>query len=440
MSGELEAAGAAITAGLAAGEVDARDAHKTGGRFCANCGAALHGKYCSACGQAGHVHRTLGHVFEELVHGILHFDGRAWRTLPMLAFRPGTLTGDYIFGMRQRFVSPIALFLFVVFAMFFVFSLLGGVGSSPQAPPTTAQLQQDVAAAKMRLQTAEAALARTSSGGAGSVIEPRLEDTVSEARDDVQAAEATLAARMQTIDAFQKARAQLERNELVERAKPPSEGRDDTLAEIETGKRLIDEALANPSGPPPGWHAAVRDDGEVAINLSVSDAGGMESLFEQVKAANARGDVVVNTGVPDWDKKIRAKLDNPELAWYKIQNAAYKFAFLLVPLSLPFVAFLFLFKKNVTLYDHAVFVLYSLSFVCILAMTAAIVARIAPDAAGPVAGTMAVALPVHMFFQLKGGYGLSWWSALWRTLVLCVFAVLCLSVFIVAIILLGLVG
>ncbi len=125
MSGEMEAAGAAITAGFAAGSLEPREVHHKGARLCANCGAALIGKYCHACGQPGHVPRTLAHVFEEGLHGLLHFDGRALRTLPMVVFRPGTLTGDYIFGMRQRYIAPVVLFLFVVFAMFFAIILLG---------------------------------------------------------------------------------------------------------------------------------------------------------------------------------------------------------------------------------------------------------------------------------------------------------------------------
>ena len=95
MSGEFEAAGALATAGLAAGAIEGREGGQQGEGGCANCGAPLQGAYCHACGQAAHPHRSLVHVFEEFLHGILHFDTKAWRTLPMLAFRPGTLTrGD----------------------------------------------------------------------------------------------------------------------------------------------------------------------------------------------------------------------------------------------------------------------------------------------------------------------------------------------------------
>jgi hypothetical protein len=50
---------------------------------------------------------------------------------------------------------------------------------------------------------------------------------------------------------------------------------------------------------------------------------------------------------------------SPDLALYKIRQAAYKFSFLLVPISVPFIALLFLWKRGVTVYDHVVYTLYA---------------------------------------------------------------------------------
>ena len=80
MSGEFEAVGAAATAGLVAGAIEQGGAHKEGEGVCINCGAALKGRYCSACGQATHVHRSLFHMAEELLHNFFHFDTKTWRT------------------------------------------------------------------------------------------------------------------------------------------------------------------------------------------------------------------------------------------------------------------------------------------------------------------------------------------------------------------------
>jgi len=44
--------------------------------------------------------------------------------------------------------------------------------------------------------------------------------------------------------------------------------------------------------------------------------------------------------------------------------------------------------------------------------------------------------PIHIFFQLRGAYQLNWFSALWRTFALLIFATITLTLF--GILLLGL--
>jgi len=124
--GELEAVADAVTGGVlgravepGAGEADGHTHEKN----CLNCGAELTGPFCHQCGQHAHVHRTLSAFFHDFLHGVLHFEGKIWRTLPLLAWKPGELTRRYIDGQRASFVSPIALFLFCVFLTFAVIGL-----------------------------------------------------------------------------------------------------------------------------------------------------------------------------------------------------------------------------------------------------------------------------------------------------------------------------
>ena len=105
-----------------AGERAKDDSGHTHEPSCLNCGAKLVGSHCHACGQPAHVHRSLSAFFHDLLHAVFHFEGKLWRTLPMLAWRPGRLTREYIDGRRASYVSPIAVFLFVVFLMFAVVS------------------------------------------------------------------------------------------------------------------------------------------------------------------------------------------------------------------------------------------------------------------------------------------------------------------------------
>jgi hypothetical protein len=65
---------------------------------CASCARPLSGPYCSHCGEeavdphALTVRHFVGHT---LAHETLHLDGKIWRTLRYLFFRPGFLTAEY---------------------------------------------------------------------------------------------------------------------------------------------------------------------------------------------------------------------------------------------------------------------------------------------------------------------------------------------------------
>lgn len=130
MSGELAGAADILTGAAIARAVepDAGEGQAVSGN-CQNCGTALLGAHCHVCGQKAQVHRTLRAFGHDILHSVLHFDGKIWRTLPMLFWNPGVLTRRYVHGERAKFVSPLALFLFTVFLTFAVFNwLVPGAG------------------------------------------------------------------------------------------------------------------------------------------------------------------------------------------------------------------------------------------------------------------------------------------------------------------------
>ena len=386
MSGEVEAIGGLATGGLIAGAIDpSTGMHGEASARCANCETAIVGNYCHACGQTAHVHRTMGHVVEEFLHGILHLDTKAWRTLPLLLFRPGKLTRDYIYGRRARYIAPLALFLFTIFLMFFVFGLSGGPGLGD------ALFEQDSSAEEIADARAE------------------LDDALSEVRD----AEAELAAAQADPDAG------------------PGEIRARTgdLAGARTGLRVAQAALKRAEAQPQETKRAPVP----------AVTGEKPNWAEQMRADTLSGEIKVNTGNAEWDKRIRKALLNPELTLYKVEQKAYKLSFLLVPLSLPFLWMLFFWKRGVTLYDHTVFVLYSLSFMSLLFVAIALMMR-GGDALVATAGLLfAFVPPVHIYAQLKGTYRLGWFGALWRTVVLLAAAQIVISLFLTLIIMLGMV-
>ncbi|OYW15187.1 MAG: hypothetical protein B7Y82_12125 [Sphingomonadales bacterium 32-65-25] len=356
MSDQIEAAGALVTAGLAANALDrpAGDGGQSGA--CANCGTALSGPFCSKCGQRAHLHRSIGVVFHEFLHGITHFDGKAWTTLPMLLFRPGRLIRSYIDGHRARYVAPVPLFLMVIFLMFFVLSFVS-------INDTVATVDQ----------------------GSGQAA--------------VTSDKAGIAKALADIDAG-----------IIE-----AKARGDTAkqAELEAGRRLV---------------TAV---GVPGANVSVTD-----KIADEIEASARSGKLKVNTGIKALDAKGSEALKNPRLVLYKLQTKAYKLSFLLVPMSLPWLWLVFLWKRGVGVYDHAIFALYSISFMSLLfiAGSLALTANIVTEAFWV---PLLLAPSLHMFASLRGAYGLGVLSAGWRTVYLSIAAAFTLSLYFLILIVAG---
>ena len=75
-------------------------------RRCNNCGGDASGNYCADCGQESSLALpTAGRFLREAAGRYVAFDGRMWRSLYALAFRPGFLTREYLGGRRRRYVG-----------------------------------------------------------------------------------------------------------------------------------------------------------------------------------------------------------------------------------------------------------------------------------------------------------------------------------------------
>src|SRR5260221_271718 len=87
--------------------------------ICRNCGAATSRNFCAACGQETRVQLPTARVFlREATGRYVALDGRLWRTLAGLMFRPGFLTREYLLGRRRRYIRPARLFLVLALALF----------------------------------------------------------------------------------------------------------------------------------------------------------------------------------------------------------------------------------------------------------------------------------------------------------------------------------
>lgn len=337
--GEFEAIGETVTGTLLARAVEPSagepgpDGH-THEKCCLNCGILLSGPYCSACGQKAHIHRSLRAFAGDFIAGLMNFEGKFWRTLPMLAWRPGEMTRRYIAGERAKFISPVALYLFTVFAMFAVLNFTGALDADPEAFKT--ELKEEIA-------TDQRALAK---------LEARRNDS----------------------------------------ATPRAE-----LAEIDRKITNRKEDIANSQRIVAGQPLVVKD-----------------------------GD----DEVPAWvEPLIENATENPEMLSLKVQEAASKYSWLLIPLSVPFVWLLFPLRRRYRLYDHTVFVTYSLSFMMMLVITAGLLVATGWTA---LASLLFFVPPFHMYRHLKGAYELGRFSALVRTTLLVSFAFAAAGMFMAA--------
>jgi hypothetical protein len=274
------------------------------------------------------------------LHGVLHFDSKSWRTLPLLVFRPGLLTRRYIEGQRVRYVSPLALFLFSAFLLFFVYSLVDGP------------------------------VKRTAN-----------------------------------LTGAQRA-----------------EVRDELNAAVESIKRDITQQTADAQGADPVARIKATEElaeSKVALQVAESAVAAFDSTTaspETAKTNTGQDNFDINTGNAKLDGVIAEARSNPDLATYKIKNTAYKFSFMLIPISLPFLWLMFFWRPGVTMYDHTIFSLYSLAFMSLFFALVALIQSV--PKLSSTGDALSFAVPLHMFLQLKETYALGFWSALWRTLVL----------------------
>ena len=161
----------------------------------------------------------------------------------------------------------------------------------------------------------------------------------------------------------------------------------------------------------------------------------------------ANGDLVIQTGsksADDWFNAAYKKAkQNPKLLLYKLQSNAYKFSWLLIPISIPLVWLLFLhrrrYRREFTAYDHTVFVTYSIAFMSLAAIALSLLGLIGLPGGISLLAVLIVP-PVHIYRQLRGAYGLSKASALWRTVALIVLSLVALSVFALLLLTLGVFG
>jgi len=259
----------------------------------------------------------------------------------MLAWKPGEMTRRYIAGERARFISPVALYLFTVFAMFAVLNFNGALGGPGQSPNIKVGLDSAITAQQQEL--------------------GRLE---------------------------------------VKRGIAAAAGKDVTD---------LDKEIA-------GRKEALGASQKIAANNSFASTDGNPKVPALIRPF------------------IRHVKDNPQLVAMKVQDAASKFSWLLIPISVPFLWLLFPFRRSYNTYDHTVFITYSLSFMMLLVVFGGIFMAVGMST---LASILFFVPPFHMYRHLKGAYQLGRFSAIMRTMALVTFAFIAFGLFAAATVAIG---
>jgi hypothetical protein len=379
MDANLEAAGDAVTGAVIAKTLDkpaSAEAPEAIAALCKNCKTPAVGKYCAVCGQVPHPHRSLISLGHDILHGVFHVEGRIWHTLPELFFKPGRLTRRYIDGERAKFIAPLPLFLFSVFFMFAVFAF-----------------------------TPDDALNYFKNGN---VVETWRVGNAN--------------AMATTEKLLEERRAALAAPELAPEKRAEIEKQ---IAELEASQKVM-QALSRAN-----WAQSAKSKDEVEL--------------QSEKASSSPGNVNINFDIPEsagdnrWVAAIREAQQNPGLLFYKVKTNIYKFSWALIPLSLPFMWLLFFWRRDVHMYDHAIFVTYSLSFMMLLLVMLAILGMfgVSSDLRSAIFGVVA---PVHLYKQMRVAYASSALGTFARLFFLSIFISIVLTIFLAMLLVLGVLG
>jgi hypothetical protein len=412
MSEELAGVADVATGAVLAGAVepDTGGGIAAAGVPCLNCATTLMGAHCHACGQKANVHRTLKSFGHDFMHSVLHFDGKIWRTLPMLVWKPGELTRRYIHGERAKFVSPLALFLFSVFLTFAMFNVLApkeiDLGTNTPASAVEAQKQLDAD--------------RKSIVDDISELEADKKEAIAENQPSAWI-DGELTRHQEALSRLDAEKAPEVRKQLIAERKFAIERRDN-----ETKVRRLEAELARAKAA--GQPTAKIEDDLIGARMTIKL---MTAATDMV--TKGKSDVDINfMGIDSLNKAAKHTIENPQLLLYKVQSNAYKYSWALIPISVPFLWLLFFWRRKFKLFDHAVFITYSLCFMMTFGMVGALILSFATEGSFVFVTTVLALIfvpPVHIYRQLHRAYETSRFGALWRAFALSNFALLALGLF-----------
>jgi hypothetical protein len=168
--------------------------------------------------------------------------------------------------------------------------------------------------------------------------------------------------------------------------------------------------LVGINGTPPTFQAAPLplSDAE-AYKRVESDKSIPESDRRQILAeldAAKKGGAFAQTTPMErwWIDRVNAALKHQREFWQQVQSWAERFAVLMLPISALLLGILFVFQRRFYFFDHVIFSMHSLSFLCLLFALVFALERYSGFHAG---SWILLAAPLHLFSHMRGVYATS---------------------------------
>jgi hypothetical protein len=339
------------------------------GTPCLNCETELQGTYCHNCGQLAETfHKSIWHLIGEVLESFFHWDGRLWRTMPWLVYKPGRLTSDYINGKRTYQVPPLRLFLVLLVIVFFAgqYGMKGRDGDDP---------------ANFNVITDDSGHPTSASARAQARAEIEADTTMSAV--DKKAALAAVDRDWATFGG--------------------------ALAEsIRANSDAAQRERAARGAPPAPWDPT--QGGRAKNSLKIGDSE-VNTTTGDLQLAGAENNPAIRKWFEDRAKAVQA---DPKRFWMVIENWAHRVAVLALPISALILTLMFVFQRRFYVYDHLIFSMHSLSFQMLLLSAIWITARWF----GPGMWWFLWLSPIHLFVHMRGTYQTSWYFTLLRMFLL----------------------
>jgi Protein of unknown function (DUF3667) len=336
---------------------------------CRNCGAYLGdppGKFCLNCGQDTANHPpTFWEFVHEFVTHYVALEGKLWKTLWLLFFKPAELTREYRAGRKFRYISPLRLYITASF-LFFLMVKVAGWGS--------------IVNINMAGDEKENVVVRVGPKGL-SAVDRAIHADVEKAKADVAAA--------------------------------VGEAKTELSKALRDGKRDVDGVKeTSPSAPVNASNVADSTD-PAASATAPAQAGAEESDKRISKTANVKLECAPDERVCRWfETRLKHKWEGrsqrdvlTELYAGAMSNIPYAL-FMLLPLFAVMTKLVY-FNRRMYFGEHMVYALHVHAFTFFVLLLIALV----PDA---ISGLIFFAAMVYYLIAMQRFFGGRWWANLLR--------------------------